>query len=34
MADAEEREASLAVKLLATEEIEREMLAKANWDIK
>jgi len=34
MADAEEREARLAVKLLATEGIEREMLAKANWDIK
>jgi len=34
MADAEEREARLAVKLLATEGIERDMLAKANWDIK
>jgi len=34
MVDTEEREARLAVKLLATEVIEREMLAKANWDIK
>jgi len=34
MADAEEREARLAAKLLTTEGIEREMLAKANWDIK
>ena len=34
MVDAEEREVRLAVKLLATEGIEREMLAKVNWDIK
>ena len=34
MADAEERETRLAVKILTTEGIEREMLVKANWDIK
>jgi len=34
MVDAEERDARLAVKLLTSEGIEREMLAKANWDIK
>jgi len=34
MADAEERETRLAVKILTTEGIVREMLVKANWDIK